>query len=162
MARIASTACIAMVAAISLVSSPVAADTANMPRAIQAKIEAARAECENLDSGQFALEEGAVLRVDLDGDDADDWVVNEGRFACSTAASLYGGTGGALSHFLIGPNLASILNQGWEIVKFGPLTVLLARVHGSNCEGINPTPCVVSSVWDAEASVWRSASATWE
>lgn len=162
MAQISSTGCLAIATAISLVSSPAAADTADMPSAVQAKIDAARAECANFDSGEFALEEGAVQRVDLDGDNADDWVVNEGRFACSTAASLYGGTGGAMSHFMIGSELNSIQNQGWTTTKFGPHTVLLARVHGSNCDGINPTPCVVSSVWDEEAKVWRSASAAWE
>ena len=162
MSQISSTACFAIVTAISLVSSPAVAESANMPSALQSKIDAARAECASFDSGEFALEEGAVQRVDLDGDNADDWVVNEGRFACSTAASLYGGTGGSMSHFLIGSKLASSQNQGWEITQFGPHTVLLARVHGSNCDGINPTPCVTSSVWDEEAKVWRSASAAWE
>ena len=162
MSHFSSKAFAAMVLATSLASSPAAAEIANIPSALQTKIDAARAECASFDSGEFALEEGAVQRVDLDGDNADDWVVNEGRFACSTAASLYGGTGGSMSHFLIGSTLASIQNQGWEITQFGPHTVLLARVHGSNCDGINPTPCVTSSVWDEEAKVWRSASAAWE
>ncbi len=162
MSQISSKACIAMVAAISVASSTAASEIANIPDALQAKIDAAEAECASFNDGEFALEEGSVQRVDLDGDNTDDWVLNEVRFACSTAASLYGGTGGSMSHFLVGAELASIQNQGWEITQFGPHTVLLARVHGSNCDGINPTPCVVSSVWDGEAKVWRSASAAWE
>lgn len=162
MSQISSTACLAIVAAISLASSTAAAETSDMPSALQAKIDAARSDCASFDNGEFALGEGAIQRADLDGDSKDDWVVNEGLFACSTAASLYGGTGGSISHFLIGAKLASIQNKGWEITQFGPHTVLLAHVHGSNCEGINPTPCVTSSVWDEEAKVWRSAKAVWE
>ena len=155
-------ACLATAAAFVVMSSTVAAETADIPHVLHAKVEAAKSECASFDGGQFALEEDAVQRVDLDGDGDNDWVLNEGRFACSTAASLYGGTGGSMSHFLIDAELASIQNQGWEITRFGPHTVVLARVHGSNCDGINPTPCVVSSVWDQEAKVWRTASAAWE
>lgn len=162
MFRIALKTSVTALTAIAVVSSTAAAETANMPSALQAKIDAARSECASFDSGEFALGEGAIQRVDFDGDGRDDWVVNEGRFACSTAASLYGGTGGSMSHFMIGSDLASIQNQGWEVTQFGPHTVLLARVHGSNCDGINPTPCVTSSVWDEEAKAWRSASAAWE
>jgi len=116
----------------------------------------------DFESGTFSLEWGAVVRVDLDGDLYPDWVLNESGFACSSAMSLHCGTGGCLSHFLIGQEVHSLLNQGWDIVTFAPHRVLLADVHGSQCGGINPTSCTVASIWDAEAKRWRSAAAEWE
>ena len=67
-----------------------------------------------------------------------------------------------MSHFLVKDRLFSLLNQGWDMANIGPFRVLLADVHGSQCGGINPTPCVVASVWDAEEKVWRSTGAVWE
>lgn len=133
-----------------------------LPSPLREKIDIAAKSCADFDNGQFALENDAIKRVDLDGDALADWVVDEAGFACSSAASLYGGTGGSMSHFLVGAKVASILNQGWEVIRFGPQVVVLLDVHGSQCGGINPTPCVTSSVWDSEDKVWRTAKAVWE
>jgi len=139
-----------------------AEDISVLPQQLQDKISIAKEACAEFDGGQFALEWGAIARVDLDGDRYADWVLNESAFACSTAASLYGGTGGSMSHFLVDGQLNSLLNQGWEAVSVARYRVVLADVHGSQCGGINPTPCVTSSVWDGEAKEWRSTSAEWE
>lgn len=139
-----------------------AEDVSALPQQFQDKIAIAKYACSDFNEGEFALEWGAIERVDLDGDRSTDWVLNERAFACSTAASLYGGTGGNMSHFLIDGQLNSLLNQGWEAVSVGRYRVLLADVHGSQCGGINPTPCVVSSIWDGEAKEWRSTTAEWE
>lgn len=162
MGKTAAKTCLAAIASMTVMSNCAAAEASDIPSALQDRIDASRADCAGFDSGAFALEDGAIQRVDLDGDGDDDWVLNENRYACSTAASLYGGTGGSMSHFLIDGEVKSILNQGWDIATFGSHTVLLAQVHGSNCEGINPTPCVTASVWDAEAKIWRSTGAIWE
>jgi len=139
-----------------------AQDWSSLPRQLLEKVEAAQQQCSDFENGRFGLEFGAVHRVDLDGDINQDWVLDEAGFACSSAASLYCGTGGCMSHFLIGDRVYSLLNQGWEMANIGPFRVLLADVHGSQCEGINPTPCVVASVWDADEMVWRSTAAQWE
>ena len=96
------------------------------------------------------------------GEDLYNWVLDEAGFACSSAASLYCGTGGCMSHFLVGDRMSSLLNRGWEMMNIGRDRVLLADVHGSQCGGINPTPCIVASAWDAEEKVWRSTVAQWE
>lgn len=154
--------CLSILAALAPMPFNAAAQTTDIPALLEARIDDARAACASFDNGEFALEDDAIVRVDLDGDGQADWVVNEGRFACSTAASLYGGTGGSMSHFLVGDEIASILNHGWTVTQFGQNTVVLAQVHGSQCGGINPTPCVVSSVWDKDEKAWRSAAAVWE
>ncbi|UOR14420.1 hypothetical protein [Qipengyuania aquimaris] len=139
-----------------------AQETSSLPQPLQDKIAVAKEACAEFDGGEFALEWGAIERVDLDGDLVADWVLNESGFACSSAASLYGGTGGSMSHFVVDGQVSSLLNQGWEVVSHGRYRVVLANVHGSQCDGINPTPCVTSSIWDGEAKEWRSASADWE
>jgi hypothetical protein len=133
-----------------------------LPPPFQEKIADARKACAEFNNGEFSLGWRSVDRVDLDGDLRSDWVLNEIGFACSTAASLYCGTGGCMSHFLIGDELHSQLNQGWELVTFGPHRVLLADVHGSKCGGINPTPCVTASIWDADQRQWRTTAGDWE
>ena len=139
-----------------------AQDFSGLPTQFLEKVQAAQQACSDVEDGQFALELGAVHRVDLDGDIQRDWVLDEAGFACSTAVSLYCGTGGCMSHFLTGDRMFSLLNQGWEMANIGPFRVLLADVHGSQCGGINPTPCVVASVWDSDEMVWRSTGAEWE
>lgn len=148
--------------AAALPTATMAEDISMLPQALLAKVEDARAACSTIENGEFAIEWGAVSRVDLDGDLRADWVLDEAHFACSTAASLFCGTGGCVSHFLVGDQLGSLLNQGWEMADFGPNRVLLADVHGARCDGIGPTPCVTASVWDAEGDVWRSTAAEWE
>lgn len=143
-------------------SPAVSQDISTLPAQLQSKVENAQSACAAIDDGEFALDWGAVERVDLDGDLYADWVLNEVGFACSSAASLYCGTGGCMSHFLVEDSLQSLLNKGWSLEVLGPFKVLLAQVHGSQCDGINPTPCVTASVWDDEAKRWRSTGAKFE
>ncbi|WP_170429409.1 hypothetical protein [Ruegeria arenilitoris] len=143
-------------------SPAVAADVSQLPIGLREKVDLAAQACAEFNDGQFDLGWGAVERVDLDGDLRHDWVLNESGFACSSAASLYCGTGGCMSHFWVGEEVRSLLNQGWTVVDFGRQRVVVADVHGSNCDGINPTPCVTASVWDAEAKTWRSSAGDWE
>ena len=139
-----------------------AQDLSGLPAQLLEKVEAAQQACSDLDNGQFAVEFGAVHRVDLDGDLYSDWVLDEAGFACSSVPSMYCGTGGCVSHFLIGDNIDSLLNQGWDMAQIGPHRVLLANVHYSQCGGISPSPCVVASVWDDDEMMWRSTEAKWE
>jgi len=133
-----------------------AQDLSGLPAPLVEKVTAGRTACADFNDGKFALELGAVVRTDLDGDLYPDWVLNESGFACSSAASLYCGTGGCESHFLVGDKVTTLLNRGWEVATIGRHRVLLTDVHGSRCGGINPTPCVESLVWDREDKVWRS------
>ena len=149
--------CLAVIFAFGFVASAShAQDLSNLPEPLALKIEAAQQACADFENGEFALEWGAVSRVDLDGDLDRDWVLDESAFACSSAVSLDCGSGGCQSHFLVEDTVATLLNQGWDVVTFGRLRVLLLDVHGSACDGINPTPCVAARVWDDEAKVWQS------
>ncbi len=142
--------------------SVAAQEAVELPKPLAAQLAAAEAECASFENGSLSMEWGAVRRVDLDGDRQPDWVLDEAGFVCSSAVSLFCGTGGCASHFLVGDVLQSVLNQGWEVVTIGPNRVVLLDVHGSLCGGINPTPCVVAGVWDADERMWRSAIAEFE
>lgn len=138
-----------------------AQDLPDLPEPLAAFVDQARTACTDFEGGTLSLEWGAVRRVDLDGDLRSDWALNEAGFACSSAASLFCGTGGCRTHLLVGDpqggnNVGSFLNRGWEVVTFGRDRVVLLDVHGSACGGINPTPCVNAVVWDGEDGVWRT------
>ena len=133
-----------------------ALDLTTLPKTLAEKVEVAQKACADFENGEFVLEWGAVSRVDLDGDLRPDWVLNDSAFACSSAVSLYCGTGGCESHFLVGDTVTSLQTLGWDVVTFGRDRVLLMDVHGSRCGGINPTPCVEALTWDQEAKAWRS------
>jgi len=144
-------------------SGPLSAQEAvELPLTLQTRVDAAAQACADFKNGSFAMAAGAVVRTDLDGDLRPDWVLNEQYFHCSTAASLYGSTGGTLSHFLVGERVFSLLNQGWEMRVLGRHRVLLAEVHGTQCGAYGYTACITASVWDPEFSTWRSALADWE
>jgi hypothetical protein len=138
------------------------ADISDLPTQFQEKVELARKACSEVNNGEFALGWGSVERIDLDGDLRPDWVLNEALFACSSAASLYCGTGGCVSHFLVGETIRSLQNQGWKVVTMGGDRILVAKVHGSQCGSIGPNPCVTASIWDKEGQEWRSAMAQWD
>ncbi|WP_170756428.1 hypothetical protein [Ruegeria lacuscaerulensis] len=147
---------------LALITPATSADVSDLPEQLQEKVQSARQACAEFDNGTVYLEWEAVDRVDLDGDLYLDWVLNERGFACSTAASLYCGTGGCMSHFLVHDKVYSLLNQGWDLADLGLSKVLLADVHGSQCGGINPTPCAAASIWDSEEKKWRTTAAEWE
>ncbi len=65
-----------------------------LPAELRAKVEAAANACANFKNGELTVEAGAIVRTDLDGDPKADWVLNEQYFACSSAAFLFGSTGG--------------------------------------------------------------------
>jgi hypothetical protein len=138
------------------------ADISDLPTQFQEKIELARKACSEVNNGEFALEWGSVERIDLDGDLRPDWVLNEASFACSSVPSLYCGTGGCVSHFLVRETIGSLQNQGWKVADMGGHRILVAKVHGSQCGSIGPSPCVTASIWDKEGQQWRSAIAQWE
>ena len=153
--------CALLVTALTLPQPASASDISELPVQLQEKVNQAQQACSDFENGEFALELGAVVRVDLDGDLRPDWALNEVFFACSSALSLYCGTGGCMSHFFVGDVISSILNQRWDVVDLGPNRVLLTDVHGSQCGGIDPTPCVTASAWDAEDGIWRSTAVEW-
>jgi hypothetical protein len=117
-------------------------------------LEEARKNCESFEDGIFEPRD-AVQPVDLTGDGRPETVVDESRFSCSSAASMYCGTGGCMVRAIVGDRTFSWLAKGWKVVEWAGDRVLLMQIHGANCGGTNLRRCNEAVVWadDRFASV---------
>lgn len=97
------------------------------------------------EKGQFNAASDAVMTFDLNGDGKPDEIVDEGKFACSTAASLYCGTGGCGLHIIVDGKDYNYLSQVWSVASLGEAKIILLGVHWSECKYKNP--CVRGLVW---------------
>ena len=120
-------------------------------QATQAEIvEAARQACVDLDGGEFAVGDDAMTSVDLDGDGTADLLVDEGKFACSTSATMFTSTGGSQLHSIVGDRHDVWMAQAWRLVDWGDNKILLLAEHGSRCGGFGYQPCFEAIAWSDE------------
>ncbi|MCT8161253.1 hypothetical protein [Pseudoruegeria sp. SHC-113] len=144
--------------ALPFLALPFAGQAQELPQALTEIIDARAADCAGFENGELAVERGAVSRVDLNGDGERDAVLDESYLSCSSAASLFCGTGGCMVNFLIGDTVDTRLAKGWEAVLFGPFTVVLTQVHGTECGGTGVNTCVEALVWDEERKAFNTVS----
>lgn len=116
-------------------------------------IEVARQSCTELEAGEFSASDDAVKHVDLDGDGTKDILVDEGKFACSTSATLFSPTGGAQLHAIVGDDHDVWMAQAWRLVEWGEDTILLLARHGSQCGGYGYQHCYEAIVWSDEGAM---------
>ena len=116
-------------------------------------VDAARQACADLDNGEFAVGDDAVTRVDLDQDGELDVLIDEGRFACSTSATLFSPTGGAQLHSIVGDHCDVWMAQAWRLVEWGEQVVLLLAEHGSQCDGYGYQPCFEAVAWSDDGAM---------
>lgn len=133
---------VAAAIALAATTLPAGAD----PAKIAAGLAEAEAMCQSV-NGTFSAGE-AVVSVDLDGDGQPDTVLDEARYACSTAASLYGGSGGALVRFFVGGTETARLARGWGVVDWSGRPVVLLSLHGAECGGIGADSCYEAIVFE--------------
>lgn len=140
----------ALLAILSLLGTPavLAQDIPDLPPSLQTALDTARTECASFENGTLDVPWGAVARTDLTGNGETDIVLDLGKLACSSAASLYCGTGGCTVLFSVGDTVTERLSKGWTVQRFAHLTVVLNQIHGANCGGTNLNPCVEALVWD--------------
>ena len=117
---------------------------------VNAIVDAGAKACLEMDNGTFTSE-GAVRQIDLTGDGtADDTVVDEALFKCSTSASLYGGTGGSVVHFLVGDTQTDAMVLNWDTARWNDNLLILMARHGTECGGVGSDPCYEALVWNGE------------
>jgi hypothetical protein len=105
--------------------------------------------CAEQDNGLFSSE-GAVRSLDVTGDGQPETLVDTALFTCTTAASLFGGSGGSMIHVIVGDVQSDYLVQGYELLNWGGRTILLLALHGTNCNGIGADPCFEALVWNGD------------
>ena len=110
----------------------------------------ARADCASFDKGEMVVMEGAVQEVELTATAPAEVLVDWSKFNCSTAASLWGGTGGQTMSLLSEGLRQDWLVLGWQVAQFGQ-PVLLLQLHGTECGGTGSQPCVEALVWGGES-----------
>lgn len=119
-------------------------------------IERARGECRGFENGMLTVAEGTVTRVDVTGNGQADTVIDARFFRCSSAASLFCGTGGCAISVIADGSTTEFLAKGWRLIPWAPRRILLLEVHGSRCGGTNLRSCFQALSWSEGA--FRSLS----
>lgn len=113
-------------------------------------IDEARKECNSFEDGILELEDGAVSNIDITGDGKLNEIIDSGKLSCSSARSLFCGTGGCTVHLVTDLSSTEFLAKGWKIVNWYEQPIVLLAVHGSECGGNNLRRCYQALVWSED------------
>lgn len=109
-------------------------------------IEEAKLVCNQLDNGVFDAGK-AVTEIDLNGDGTADEIIDESLFGCSSAASLYCGSGGCALHAVVGDTVTSWQALSWKTIDWNQDKVLLIGRDGGWCGGMGAEYCYEALNW---------------
>ena len=123
------------------------AQSVDMSPQAKLAIQQARQDCQSFENGTLKLGENVVSRVDITGDGQLDEVVDFGKLSCSTAASLFCGTGGCSLSVITAGKATEFLAKAWNVFVWDNQPILMLVVHGSECGGINLRRCYRATVW---------------
>lgn len=107
----------------------------------------AKEECTAMDNGEFSTTEQTITLHDFTGDGRPEELVDAAQFSCSTAVSLWGGTGGTYLWVVVDGEAHEFLAHQWKVVDVEGQNVLLLAVHSSECSD-DIGPCFRAHVWD--------------
>ena len=110
-------------------------------------VQKAKRECAEIDDGKFNATEQAIKLHDFTGDGRPEEIVDASQFSCSTAASLWSGTGGTYLWLIVDGKTYEFLAHKWQVVDVDVHKVLLLAVHSSECSD-TIGPCYRALVWD--------------
>ncbi len=125
----------------------VSAGLAMSPEAKQL-IDRAAADCHSFENGEFDAGD-AVTTIELRSQfgvvDAE--LVDESQYACSSAASLFCGTGGCMLNLIVDDEIRAWQATGWQLIDWGPDRILLIGRDGGWCGGAGAEVCYEAVVW---------------
>jgi hypothetical protein len=121
--------------------------SADEPPVVKKILQKAGNECATFNGGEFHVAESAITWHDFTGDGQAEAVVDASRFSCSTAASLWGGSGGTYVWVIVDGKSYEYLAHKWRVIDIDGQKVLLLAVHHSEC-GEMIGPCYRALVWD--------------
>lgn len=116
-----------------------------LPTATQL-VQKAKSECNSVEGGKFNAAEQAITLHDFTGDGRPEEVVDASRFSCSTAVSMWSGSGGTFLWLIVDGKVYEYLAHRWRVVDIDGQKVLLLAVHTSEC-GDTTGPCYRALVW---------------
>ena len=114
----------------------------------QSLIDRAAEECRSFENGEFDPGE-ALTEIDL-------WsqfgsvtaeLIDESKFACSSAASLFCGSGGCMLNLIVDGEISAWQATGWRTIEWGPDRILLIGRDGGWCGGAGAEVCYEALVW---------------
>jgi hypothetical protein len=125
----------------------VSASLAMSPQAKQL-IDRAAADCQSFENGEFDAG-NAVSAIELSSQfgAVEAELIDESQFACSSAASLYCGTGGCMLNLIVDGNISAWQATGWKLIEWGPDRILLIGRDGGWCGGAGAEVCYEAVVW---------------
>lgn len=109
-------------------------------------IQNAKNECTNASNGKFYMSEKAITLHDLTGDGKPEKIIDASHFSCSTALSLWGGSGGTYLWIIVDGKTYEFIAHKWKVVDMDDQKVLLLAVHSSECSD-KIGPCYRALVW---------------
>lgn len=151
----------AMIVLLALGSS-VAAAGIRVPNLVSSYENGLAAQCREVGGTPAEPSPGFLIRGDLNRDGIGDWALDEGKFNCTGAASLYGGSGGSQVVVFLGLPGGGAKQAfqhgafGMRLERVGTAETLWLEVGGSLCGQSAPasladaTFCYRPLVWDQE------------
>ena len=114
----------------------------------QRLVDQAAADCRAFENGEFDPG-GAVTSIELTSQfgTVQAEIVDESQYACSSAASLYCGSGGCMLNLVIDGTISAWQATGWRLVEWGPDRILLIGRDGGWCGGAGAEVCYEAVVW---------------
>ena len=108
----------------------------------------AAADCSNFESGEFHAGQ-AVAEIELRSQfgTVEAELVDESEYSCSSAASLYCGTGGCMLNLIVEGQVRAWQATGWQMIDWGPDRVLLIGRDGGWCGGAGAEVCYEALIW---------------
>tara|TARA_B110001450_G_C17413949_1_gene396971 strand:- start:31 stop:438 length:408 start_codon:yes stop_codon:yes gene_type:complete len=99
--------------------------------------------CED-DGGVLKLSGDEVVQYDFDNDSSIDLtILNELEYNCSSSASLFKGTAGAVVHLITDVDYSYGYARQYEYLKaFNDVPTILLNLHGTSCGEAGFVPCV--------------------
>ena len=99
--------------------------------------------CED-DGGVLKLSGDEVVQYDFDNDSSIDLtILNELEYNCSSSASLFKGTAGAVVHLITDVDYSYGYAKQYKFIKaFNDVPTILFHLHGISCDEVGLVPCI--------------------
>ena len=115
----------------------------------------AKQECNDIENGKFHSTVRAITLHDITGDGQPEEFVDASQFSCSTAMTLWGGSGGTYLWIIVDDKEYEFLAHQWRVIDIDGQSVILLAVHSYEC-GDDIGPCYRALAWQDGFRTTRS------
>ena len=126
---------------------PATAVLAMSPEAKRLTEQAAK-DCRSFENGEFDAADAVTtieLRSQFGAVEAE--LIDESKYACSSAASMYCGSGGCMLNLVVDGMVYAWQATGYRLIDWGPDRIFLIGRDGGWCGGAGAEVCYEAVVW---------------